>query len=223
MIAIFGGPGAGAIVAESVRALAAAGAAVRLLGFLNDALPQGSVVSGAPVLGPFASWRELPPDTLFLAPLQKAKAMEERRRIVDGLKIPADRWATIVDPRSAVATDAVVGPGCFVGPFASVGPATQLGANSVVRNGGHVSHDCVLGAFVFVGVNAVVSGFGSLDDGAYVGPGAIVRERVRLGRYAVVGAGSVVRRDVVPGEVVAGSPARRISLAVAEVGEDNAN
>jgi sugar O-acyltransferase (sialic acid O-acetyltransferase NeuD family) len=220
-IAIFGGPGSGAIAADSVTASNAGSEHTRLLGFLNDALPPGSSVSGAPVLGPFASWRDLPEDTLFLAPLHRAKAMEERLRIVEKLGIPANRWATIIDPRSAVAADAELGYGCFIGPFATVGPATSIGPHTVVRSGAHVSHDCGLGTFVFVGINAVISGFGSVGDGAFVGPGAIVREHRRLGRFAVVGAGSVVRKDVQENEVVSGLAARRVGAPMAAPPEED--
>lgn len=47
-----------------------------------------------------------------------------------------------------------------------------------------------------------------IRQGAWIGAGAIVREGVTVGRGAVVGAGSVVTRDVPPGAVVVGNPAR---------------
>ena len=49
-----------------------------------------------------------------------------------------------------------------------------------------------------------------IEDGAWIGAGAIILPGVRIGRKAVVGAGSVVTRDVPPGTVVAGNPARVI-------------
>jgi UDP-2-acetamido-3-amino-2,3-dideoxy-glucuronate N-acetyltransferase len=48
---------------------------------------------------------------------------------------------------------------------------------------------------------------------ASIGSGAIVLGGVRIGEGAIVGAGAVVTRDVAPGEVVAGVPARVRALA----------
>jgi acetyltransferase-like isoleucine patch superfamily enzyme len=45
-------------------------------------------------------------------------------------------------------------------------------------------------------------------SGASIGSGAVVLGGVTIGEGAVVGAGAVVTRDVAPGEVVAGVPAR---------------
>ncbi len=47
-----------------------------------------------------------------------------------------------------------------------------------------------------------------LEDGCDLGVGAIVLPGVTVGRAAQVGAGAVVTRDVAPGAVVAGVPAR---------------
>jgi len=56
--------------------------------------------------------------------------------------------------------------------------------------------------------------------GASIGSGAVILCGVTIGAGALVGAGAVVTRDVAPGEVVAGVPARLLrSLDPAEVAE----
>ena len=49
---------------------------------------------------------------------------------------------------------------------------------------------------------------------ASLGSGAVVLGGVTIGAGALVGAGAVVTRDVAPGEVVAGSPARALASRV---------
>jgi len=55
-----------------------------------------------------------------------------------------------------------------------------------------------------------------IESGAWIGAGAIILAGVTVGRNSVVGAGSVVTRDVAPGTVVAGNPARQVRPAATE-------
>ncbi len=55
-----------------------------------------------------------------------------------------------------------------------------------------------------------------IRKGASIGSNATILCGVTVGERAIVGAGSVVTRDVLPGAVVAGSPARIISSSITE-------
>ena len=47
-----------------------------------------------------------------------------------------------------------------------------------------------------------------IEDDVFIGARALILKGVKIGRGAVIGAGAVVTRDVQPGKVVAGNPAR---------------
>lgn len=49
-----------------------------------------------------------------------------------------------------------------------------------------------------------------IEDDVWLGFGVVVLQNVRLGRGCVVGAGSIVTRDIPPGAVAAGNPAKII-------------
>lgn len=209
-VVVFGGHGGGAIAAHSIEAVRQSGGDIELAGFLNDEVEPGTELCGSTVLGPFEEWAELSEEMLFIAPLHSSAGMRARRERVEGLGIPRQRWATVIDPRAIISRDASVGWGSLVGPGAVLGHAASIGPHTSLRHGSHVGHDVVVGTFSFMGVNVVVGGYCRVGDCVHIGPSAVVRDRITLGDYTVVGIGAVVVSDVSPGSIVAGNPARLI-------------
>ena len=63
-------------------------------------------------------------------------------------------------------------------------------------------------AFAYTGLGPEIVAETRIGPGAFIGVHCVVLPGVTIGRGAVVGAGSVVTKDVAPGTVVAGVPAR---------------
>ena len=57
-----------------------------------------------------------------------------------------------------------------------------------------------------------------VKTGASIGSGSTILSKVVIGEHAIVGAGSVVTRDVPPGAIVAGNPARVLRSVSAGTG-----
>jgi acetyltransferase-like isoleucine patch superfamily enzyme len=106
----------------------------------------------------------------------------------------------------------------------TVGADSYIGPRSVLFGAGEIS----IGNKVAIGPNCLITSHGhsfgdtevplldqptrfepvTIEDDVYLGTGAIVLHGVRIGRGAVIGAGAVVSRDVPPGAVALGVPAR---------------
>ena len=117
---------------------------------------------------------------------------------------------TVRHPSSTVSRWASIGPGSQLLPGSIVNAGAALGKNVIVNSGAIVEHDCVIGDHVHIATGARLASTVHVGTGAHVGASATVRQRIRIGEGAVVGAGAVVVKNVEPGAVVVGVPARPI-------------
>lgn len=131
-----------------------------------------------------------------------------RRRLYDHVRSVGFDVVSAVHPSAIVSPSALVGRGATIAAGAVVGPDAALGENVIVNSAAIVDHDCRVGDHVHVAIGARLASGVVLEDGVHVGAGATVLQGRRVGTCAIVGAGAVVTRDVDPGTVVVGVPAR---------------
>lgn len=152
-------------------------------------------------------------------------ANEAPSRLIDGVSFGA---GVVVGPFTNL-YGCTIGDGTRIGPFVEIQRGARIGARCKVQSHSFICEGVTIEDEVFVGhgvmfVNdkyprATTDGRlqGEQDwqlletvigRGAALGSGAVILGGVHVGAGAIVGAGAVVTRDVVPGEVVVGSPAR---------------
>ena len=139
-------------------------------------------------------------------------------------------------PTNFVAPDAKVGKNVRIWHYSYVGSGTIIGDNVKIGSLAHVDYDVHIGSGtkiegsvyippmsrigknVFIGPAAVLTNDPyppskrmvgiTIEDNAVIGARAVIKAGVRIGRASVVAMGAVVTKDVPPGKVVMGVPAR---------------
>jgi bifunctional UDP-N-acetylglucosamine pyrophosphorylase/glucosamine-1-phosphate N-acetyltransferase len=118
-----------------------------------------------------------------------------------------------VGPLSHLRSGSVVGRGAEVGNFAEL-KNTNLGPGSKQH---HMSYlgDAEIGERVNIGAGAITANFDgthkrrtTIGDGAFIGVDTMLIAPIEVGEGARTGAGAVVTRDVPPGKLAVGVPAR---------------
>ncbi|MET8945115.1 NeuD/PglB/VioB family sugar acetyltransferase [Streptomyces sp. NPDC004542] len=204
--------GAGGFARETAQAVADAGEA-RVLGHLDDnPVLHGTEVDGVPVLGGCDLVHELPGVRVVLC-VGNPRDYAARARLVRRLALPADRYATVIHPTAAVSRTSEVGPGSVLLAHCVLTAAVRVGAHVAVMPHAVLTHDDVVEDYATIASGVRLGGGARLAQGAYAGAGALVREGTTVGAWSLIGMGSAVLGDVPPGEVWAGSPARRLRAA----------
>jgi len=133
---------------------------------------------------------------------------QPRRRLFELAVAQGFRPVQAIHPRSVVSPSALLGDGLTVMAGAVINAEARLGFNVVVNTGAIIEHDCEIGNHVHVATGAQLASTVRIGEGAHIGAGATVRQSIAIGNGAIVGAGAAVVKDVEPGTVVVGVPAR---------------
>ncbi len=201
---------------ELVRAINRQAPTWDLLGLLDDNPDlHGQEVLGVPIVGSCA-YAAQHPDALVVACVASPDDPLRRLRLVERLGLPLERYATLVDPRAAIAESATIGPGSVVHANSVFTADLRLGAHVAVMPGVILTHDDEVEDGVTFGAGVRVSGAVRIERGAYIGSGALLREKITIGAGALVGMGALVTRSVPAAEVWLGAPARPATLGSPE-------
>ena len=133
-------------------------------------------------------------------------------------------WASILE-RAEVEEGTTIGPFSHLRPGSSIGPGVELGNFAEVKNSRleagvkqhHMSYlgDAHVGEGTNVGAGTITANYDGvhkhhteIGKGVFLGVDTMLRAPITLGDGSKTGAGAVVTRDVPPGKLAVGVPAR---------------
>jgi UDP-2-acetamido-3-amino-2,3-dideoxy-glucuronate N-acetyltransferase len=121
-----------------------------------------------------------------------------------------------------VLPDARIGNGCNICAHCFIENDVIIGDNVTIKSGVYLWDGVRIGNNVFIGPNATFTNdkyprskqypeeFQKIfiEDGASIGAGSVILGGITIGKGAMIGAGSIVTKNVPPGELWVGNPAR---------------
>lgn len=191
---------------NGLEALDCLGERYRCIGFVDDTpAKQREGAWGLPVFG-----REALRDRAaqVLAVPGGPQSFLARQQVVDGLGIPAGRFATVIHPWARVSPLARIGRNVLIMAGVVITSNAVIGDNVCILPNTVVHHDAVIGDWSLVGSNVSIAGSVTVGRNCYIGSGTRIRNGLRIGDRALAGLGSNIIRDVAAGDRVVGNPAR---------------
>jgi acetyltransferase EpsM len=199
-VIVFGGGGHGKMVIEILRTLPR----YRIAGLVDDRLPVGSSVMGAPVLGASDLLPELYSrgiTTAFNAVAGVGNiairvAVFERLQKA-GFSLPPLIHSTAYAEMTARRAD---GSQMFAHSYA--GADAQIGFGVILSIGVSVPHDCVIGEYTNISPGTMLAGAITIGPRVLIGMNVTINIGLHIGEGARIGNGATIKKDVPAGAVV---------------------
>ena len=201
-VALYGAALGGRVLVEALDAVGRFRAAL----FLDDSDSRPAELCGLPVR-PGSDLALLPDEGIRHGFVTIGRG-RIRLAVMERMSAAGLELLTVIHPGAHVAPSVLIGEGALVKAGAVVDSHTRIGPGAIIDNGAVVPHDNIIGAGALIAPGAALGSSISVGDRAVVGIGARIATAVRIGADAVIATGASVVRDVGPGEVVEGVPAR---------------
>ncbi len=199
-IVVYGGGGHGKAVIDFIRALST----YTVVGVLDDGMPAGADVLGAPVLGGEAHLETLRSQGIGLAAnaVGGIHSITQRIQVFERLAQAGFVCPALVHPSAYVEPSAAISAGAHIFPHAYVGSAARIGYGCLINTGAIVSHDCSLAEYVNLSPGVILAGSVQVGTGSLLGMGVNVNLGVVIGERVRIGNGAIIKGDVKDGQIV---------------------
>ncbi len=136
-----------------------------------------------------------------------------RRQIVMKCKHAGLTMGSIYASSSRQLDECSVGTGAILCDFTMLTANVSIGEQFHANIYSYVAHDCKIGNFVTLAPRVCINGNTIIEDDVYIGTGAVLKQGTKdkpliIGRGSLIGMGAVVTKNVAPGTIMVGNPAR---------------
>ena len=158
-----------------------------VVGFIDDDQSRWKKdLCGVKVLGGKDILKKFP-KAFVLAVAGNPQNYLKRQEIIEILDIKKSRWATIIHPSVAIASNAKIGVNSLLMPNVVVGCGSLVGDHAVMLPNTTIGHETTIGNYCCIGSNVAIAGSVKIADNCYIGSGSSIRDGILIGEGSLIG------------------------------------
>ena len=206
-LVLVGGAGTSSDVLALIASINRVSMRYQVAGLLDDAIPEGALRFGVPVLGPIANWKALE-NVWFVDCLGSPRSYRKREESLERHGMLPAQFETLIHPSAMAADDVQIGQGSIIYPNVVALSNVKIGQHVTILSGTVLNHDVDVGDWSILGSGVMLSGAVKVGRACYLGTSCSVREGTSIGDGSLVGMGAAVTANIEANVVVAGVPAK---------------
>lgn len=194
---------------NAMEAVDCASGQYEIIGFIDDAIEkQGKTAFGIEVYGRGGLlWYK---EAKILVVPGSPSSFHLRNKIISGLEIPCERFASVISPFASVSKMAKIGFNVLIMSGVVITCNANIGNHSCILPNTVIHHDTFIGDYTIVGSNVTIAGNSKIGLNCYIGSGTSIINNIEIGDRSLIGMGSNVIKTIPSNCKVAGNPARQI-------------
>lgn len=206
-VVIWGASGHALVVSNMVSL----GGRYEIAGFLDDVNPgrKGEIFAGRPILGGCEALSLLKEKGIRQVALGFGHC-SARVDVASLLKKNNFQILTLIHPDAVISNGVTIGEGTVVLAGVVIDPSCNVGRYTIINNSAVICHGSRIDDGVHLCPGVRISGNVHVGLCSWIGIGSCIGERVHIGARSYIGAGSVVTKDIPPGFLAHGNPAKAV-------------
>lgn len=150
----------------------------------------GATLLGLPVV-PADTLRETfpPEETMMFVGISYGRMNQNRAEVYDRLRNWGYQFASYIDPKASVLTQAI-GENVLIGGNVAIQNAASIGNNVIIGPNVVISHDSIIKDHNYIAPAACLCGENVVDEYCIIGANAVIGPRVHIGRSNFIGIGA---------------------------------
>lgn len=177
---------------------------INVRGFIGKEAERGKIINGIPTL-----------TELDLVKIERKNVIlfngigrPNRKAVIERLIAQGFSFNSLVHPSASVGEFVSVGSGTIIQSGVGITTNAELGRFLLIDINATIGHDVSVGDYSTISTGVNLAGGVSIGSECWIGSGSVIIEDVFIGDGVLLGAGSVVTRDIPPGKLAYGVPAR---------------
>jgi sugar O-acyltransferase (sialic acid O-acetyltransferase NeuD family) len=177
-------------------------------GFIDNIYDEVGHPGYPPLLSKIVDY-EIEKDDVFICALGD---VNYKKKFCELIISKGGEFITFIHKTAYISMNTTLGKGCIVLADARIHCDVTIGNFVTVQPKAVIGHDVVIEDWCHINAFADCGGASHLEEGVTLHTNSFILPKVRMGAFSVLGAGSVANRNVKPGAVLFGVPARELPV-----------